>query len=264
MNVSKPLLPGARPLFLIGCPRSGTTFTANLLNSHPEVLMTSETAVFILADDIIKKAREGVASGINYGKQYHGLLSDMLARNYRSLIEAYYERIADEQQRQYLSYWGEKHPHMHECIDRVEAEFPGARYVYIVRDPRDSACSIADMIGVDYVSAINNWKVFADAYEAFVATLAPNRVLTLRYEDIVDDYYAAATTVFKWLELPIAAQVLDFIHAAKDIDAHTTRTKKNFVAKSIGRWKGRLGSNDIDLTNALVGDYLDKYGYGAA
>lgn len=264
MSAARSFLPGARPLFLIGCPRSGTTFTANLLNSHPEVLMTSETAAFILADDVIKKARKGVVSGINYGKQYHGLLAEMLARSYRPMIEAYYERIASEQQRGYLSYWGEKHPHMHECLERVEADFPDACYVYVVRDPRDSTCSIADMIGTDYASAINNWKVFSDAYEAFVANLAPDRLMTLRYEDIVGDYYSAANAVFGWLQLPIAAQVLEFIHSAKDIDAHTTRTKRDFVTESVGRWKTQLDSKDIDLTNALVGDYLDKYGYGTA
>lgn len=263
MSATPRLLGGARPLFLIGCPRSGTTFTANLLNSHPEVLMTSETAAFMLANDVIKKASEGISAGINYGKQYHKLLAATLADNYRALLEAYYERIAREQERSYLSYWGEKHPHMYECIDRVDAAFPDACYIYVVRDPRDSACSIADMGGVAYIPALENWKQFSDAYEAFVSTIAPERILTIRYEDLVDDYYASANRIFTWLDLPVAAQVLEFVHASKGTDAHATTVRKNFAAQSRGRWQQRITTEDLAATKALVGGFMDKYRYGA-
>lgn len=262
MSAGPTLLGGASPLFLIGCPRSGTTFTANLLNSHPEVLMTSETAAFMLADDVIGKASNGIKSGIVYGKQYHTLLAEMLAENYRPLLEAYYERIAREQGRTYLSYWGEKHPHMYECIGRVDAAFPDARYIYVVRDPRDSACSIADMGKVAYMDALRNWKAFSDAYEAFVSTVARERILTIRYEDIVENYYAAAHRVFTWLDLPVAAQVLEFVHASKGTDAHATTVRKNFAAESRGRWQQKITKEDLAATKALVGEFMDKYGYG--
>lgn len=262
MNMPNTLLSGARPLFVIGCPRSGTTFAANLLNSHPEVLMTSETAAFILVDDVIKKSEQGVRSGINYGKQYHKLLSGMLAEQYRPMLQAYYERIAAEQKRSYLSYWGEKHPHLHECIDRIDSEFHDACYIYIVRDPRDSTCSIADMIKVDYRSAINNWKIFSDAYEKFVAKLSPERVLTIRYEDMVEDYYASAGAMFDWLDLPMAPQVLEFIHKSKGTDAHAAGVRKDFAANSRGRWQQRLTVEDMAATRSLVGGFMDKYRYG--
>ena len=98
----------ARPLFLIGCPRSGTTFTTRLLNSHPRLLLTNESAVFMLLDDIIKKSGKGIASGILYGKDYHTLLSSLMSDNYRRLIESFYSRIAGVEGRAKLDYWGEK------------------------------------------------------------------------------------------------------------------------------------------------------------
>lgn len=261
MNGEARLLAGARPLFLIGCPRSGTTFMANLLNSHPEVLMTSESAAFMLGDDIIRKSEQGIASGINYGKQYHKLLSSMLADSYRDMLEGFYERIAREQGRSYLSYWGEKHPHLYECLDRVDASFPDACYVYALRDPRDSACSIADMSKTDYVPALENWKKFSDAYEAFVEKLAPERLLTVRYEELVDDYYAGANRIFTWLDLPVAAPVLEFVHGSKGADAHASTVRKNFARDSRGRWQRRLSAGDLAATRRLLGDFMDKYGY---
>lgn len=255
------LVDGARPLFLIGCPRSGTTFAANLVNAHPEVLLTSETAAFMLLDDVIKRSDAGIRSGITYGKQYNKLLSSMLSDSYRLLLETFYERIAREQKRDYLSYWGEKHPHLHDCIERIDAVFPDACYIYLVRDPRDSTCSIAEMVSVDYLSAIGNWKTFADAYESFVDGLAPERVLTVRYEDMVGDYYGAAERIFDWLDLPVAAEVLAFLHRSKSVDAHATGRRRDFAKVSRGRWQQRLKKEELIATRALVGDFMDKYSY---
>lgn len=262
MSAGASLLGGARPLFIIGCPRSGTTFTANLLASHPEVLMTSETAAFMLLDDLIDKTSQGIKSGINYGKQHHELLSRMLAENYRPLLEAFYERIAREQGRSFLSYWGEKHPHMYECIDRVDAAFPDACYIYVVRDPRDSACSIADMGKVGYLEALENWKAFSDAYEAFASSVAQERILTIRYEDVVENYYAAANRMFTWLDLPVASGVLEFVHESKGKDAHATNVRKDFASESRGRWQQRVAQDDLAATRNLVGAFMDKYQYG--
>jgi hypothetical protein len=62
------LLAGAEPLFLVGAARSGTTILAKILNSHPKILMTDETAVFLALSGLIEKSREGVSAGLWYGK----------------------------------------------------------------------------------------------------------------------------------------------------------------------------------------------------
>ena len=48
---------GARPLFLLGAPRSGTTYAARLLDAHPEVLMTDEVRVFTFFEHAVFNAR---------------------------------------------------------------------------------------------------------------------------------------------------------------------------------------------------------------
>ena len=100
----------ATPLFPIGIPRSGTTFLAKALNSHPEVLMTNETAVFILLNETIKNSRIGIKAGILYGKQYHNLWAEHLSENAKELIESFYAKICRENNIGRLKYWGDKHP----------------------------------------------------------------------------------------------------------------------------------------------------------
>ncbi|HEX5327975.1 MAG TPA: sulfotransferase, partial [Acetobacteraceae bacterium] len=230
------MLESATPLFLIGCPRSGTTFTARLLNSHPEILMTNETAVFLLLDDIIRKSRTGIEAGILYGKDYHLLLGELLETNYREMIQVFYEKIAHTENRTRLAYWGEKHPHMTMCLDRVEHMFPDARYIYLVRDPRDTAASIAKMRNVSFMEALNNWKVFSDLYEAFVPRLPADRLLLVRYETLVANYEGEAARMLQWLGVPTTPEVEEFLSNYKNADAHSMATGKDFATESVGRW----------------------------
>lgn len=258
----------ARPLFVIGAPRSGTTFVARLLNAHPRVLMTNETAVFLLLDDIVKKARKGVASGILYGKDYHELLADLVQERSGSFIEDYYERIAQCAGKSELSYWGEKHPHLSQCLKFVTSLYPNALYVHVMRDPRDSACSIARMNSAPFLRALTNWKRFADLYEGFMKSLAPARCHRIRYEALVEDYRGEARRLFHWLGLEVSPEVDEFLGRYSHVDAHRmgalVKPEVDFRRTSVGRWKREVAPEDLPEVERLVGDYLEKYGYERA
>ena len=44
----------SQPLFVIGSPRSGTTFFVQMLNCHPAIYITNETRIFVLLKDMIE------------------------------------------------------------------------------------------------------------------------------------------------------------------------------------------------------------------
>jgi hypothetical protein len=43
----------SQPLFVVGSPRSGTTFLVRMLNQHPAIHITNETRIFVLLKDMI-------------------------------------------------------------------------------------------------------------------------------------------------------------------------------------------------------------------
>ena len=106
----------ATPLFLIGAPRSGTTILARLLNAHGQILLTNESAVFLQLNAIVAKSREGVRSGILFGKAYHELWAAHLRSQVKALVEPFYGRIARQEGKEQPKYWGEKHPHLKDCL----------------------------------------------------------------------------------------------------------------------------------------------------
>ena len=258
-------LSDAEPLFLIAPPRSGTTITAALLNAHPQILMTNETAVFIDLEERIRKSIAGAKMGVAYGKSFHTLWAEHISENAKWLIETYYEKIAEIESKQALRYWGDKHPHFLQCIEFVDQLYPQAKYIYLVRDPRDTICSLAKMRKIRIKQATKLWRIFVAVFEKFVLDTGPSRVITVRYEDLVGDYIAQTTRVLESLGLEMDDQVLEFINQNRDFDAHlkltAIRKRFNFKTNSVGRWKKQLSSNEKRYTTRAAADYIKKYHY---
>lgn len=262
------LIRHARPLFLIGVPRSGTTLLARILNSHPEILLSNETAVFLLLNEIIAKSYKGVQSGILYGKQDHELWARYLDTRARDMIQEYYAQIAAKEKRTSLVYWGEKHPHLFQCLDWLQKHFSEALYIYIVRDPRDAACSIAEMNKVTHRSSLMNIRIFVRQYEKFVSLCPEDRVLSIQYEDLVSDYTGVTRRILDRLGLAISPEVDQFIEKYKDVDSHNVKSfrliKRNFKEGSVGRWKKEMNEEDVAFAEQELNAYLQKYGYERA
>lgn len=257
----------ATPLFPLGSPRSGTTLLTRILNAHPKILMTDETTVLLQLYEIITKSRIGRPAGIIYGKSYTDLWADHLQEHSKQLIDSYYERIRVIESKEQLSYWGEKHPHHSQghCLKFIEELYPTCRYIYIVRDPRDTALSIAAMNKIEFSKALNTWKLFADRYEKYFDSLSKQNFFHLRYEDLVANYADVSKRMFEWLGLEFTEEVNQFLRDYKDVDAHTIRRhwrqKANFGEQSVERWKRELTKPDRDYARNIAGTYMDKYGY---
>ena len=253
----------ARPLFLIGAPRSGTTILTKLLNAHSEILLTNETAVFLQLNEMIAKSDVGVRAGILFGKVYHRLWASHLRGHARHLIETFYEKISKQENKTAVKYWGEKHPHLNACLPLVYELYPEATYIYAVRDPRDVACSIAEMNGVPVRKAIRNWRRFADTYEAFVESLPPEKLVVVKYEHLVSDYESVLSNLVNVLGLSMDDTFLQYINENKDRDSHNPGDSSvlDYSEKSAHRWTREMSNEDLVHVESMCSEFLSKYGY---
>ena len=256
-------LDDARPLFLIGAPRSGTTILAKLLNGHREVLMTHETAIFLQLDHLINNSRIGSRAGTPFGKSYNELWAGHLHDHAKQLIETFYSRIAAQEKKPRLRYWGEKHPHLNRCLPFLTKLFPDAMYVYAVRDPRDTACSIAKMTGVSRSDALTNWGRFAKVYEDFADATTPERVTVVRYEDLVIDYESAMSNVFNVLGLELDAAASEFLAENKNKPSHNPRAVQriDYAEKSVGRWQREMSEEERAYAMTIGCRFMLRHGY---
>jgi hypothetical protein len=117
-------------------------------------------------------------------------------------------------------------------IDALCRLFPAARFVHLVRDGRDVAHSLSrvewwpghtvwwdgrtaaamEASGIDRLSiAARNWVRDTEEVNAGLRRLAPERVMTVRYENLVADPLATMQAVCAFLDLPATEDYLGII-----------------------------------------------------
>jgi hypothetical protein len=258
----------ASPLFVLGVPRSGTTMLARLLNSHPNVIQTYEAAPFLVFGFMVNNAKLSAvepAHPILHGKEYQNLWAAQLETSARDVIEAFYEQVRLQEHKEHIVYWGDKHPHNNAYLPMINRLYPRARYIYIVRDPRDVACSIKEMEQIDIEQVLAIWQEISGDYERFQSTKPAEQLYLARYEDIVADYVGEMTRLMQWLELPCEASFIETVRRRQGEDFHRPDKAStfDFSKRSVARWQRCLSADEAQQVATRASDYMVKYGYAA-
>lgn len=141
-------------IFVVGCPRSGTTLLQGMLAGNPEMHTFPETFFFTTAYPQNKIKRFLSWPSLNTWRYFPKLLSDMgrpdliddfrvkiFERDYHSAYLAVMDLLTIESRRKN---WLEKTPrHLH-CIKEIASRVPNAIFVHIVRDGWDVVASLVE------------------------------------------------------------------------------------------------------------------------
>jgi LPS sulfotransferase NodH len=274
--------------FVCGAPKSGTTWLQRLLDAHPQVVCSGEghfveelvlpimrirdryNQVLAQADDVVYE-----------GNPYHPKLSDRdLVPHIKSLIITLMQKRLKPGARAI----GDKTPRYYDFLDRLKILFPDARFLHIVRDPRDVAVSLfyhGARRGWDTLvvgSAMRRHLVFSamqnflDAVEKFARFSAadPTRCLEVRYEDLSAEPRPILQAAFDLLGVPATTQAIDEVVASASFENWSARARgqedaQSFFRKGIvGDWKTALHRDEIDDINAVCGTVMRQKNYSVA
>ena len=243
-----------RLVFVVGCPRSGTTFLAGAIGSLPGFVDLGEVAP-------VKAAVPRLV----------GLAPEDAARQLRRILA-----VARRAGLVGAVRGVEQTPEMAFLVDVVARAYPDARIVHIVRDGRDVACSLlargwlsaartgADDAGARYGAhtrfwvepertdefrAVSDARRTAWAWRRYVTAARSARaaVFELRYEDLVADPEPEAARLAAHLgtdPAPLAAALRA---------AH---------AESVGRHRAELAPEQLADVLVEAGALLTELGYG--
>lgn len=193
---------------MVGRPRSGTKLLRDLLNRHPDVgIPLTETTFYPRITDAMGPFRprdpafraalrarmERSPFWWDLRRQEHPGLATALGQGLRApdwpgFFEAICRSFATEPGRRV---WGAKAPGYLERMERVRRLHPDARFVHIVRDPRDVAASARAAWGSSL--RLCGWRWAAGMAAADAATEA--RLLEVRFEELVADPEAVTRRV---------------------------------------------------------------------
>lgn len=278
-----PMPPGAgRPVFVGGCPRSGTTLLRTMLNSHPDLAVPHETRFVVLAwrrrnlfGDLTKaENRREVARWVVEEPKGRfsriGVPEDELVEAFAaapptlgSLMATCFNRYAE---RNGKPRWGDKRPSYAQNLDALFAMFPDAQFVNVVRDPRACVASMGkwwDGWG-RLASAVEIWERTDKTVQSALDRLPSDRITEVRYEDLVTDPQRTLESLCAFLALDAAGvpAMLDY-HSGSDLP--TGRLHENAAKPvstgSLQLWADELDDPEIAFVEDVLADRLRHHHY---
>jgi Sulfotransferase family len=210
----------AAPIFVIGTGRSGTTLLRLMLCAHPRIYITHEASFYVW--ESIHGRRGPLDAFLAYYFQTHSFrwlrldpsrVTASLPSSPPRLADVYAGVMREKAASYGRPRFGDKTPSHAAHLGRVFEDFPGARVVHIVRDPRDTALSLSRMPW-----ACASLQANAGLCEIERKQVAPyrDRMLQIRLEDLLAAPQDTMKEVLAYVGEPWDDAVLDHARHAPD------------------------------------------------
>jgi hypothetical protein len=193
-----------RPVFVVGCPRSGTTLLSLMLHAHPRLAIPPETRFLIstwrerhrfgdlstdtqrraLAKACVRKKSRITDLDLDPDEVRDAILAapPTIGSAFGTVFRLYAERHG-------AARWGDKRPAYFQEVDVLLRLFPDAQVVHVVRDARANVASLKSMPWWPYgsIGSMATWAQ-AEWCSRRNAHRLPSHVFhVVRYESLVAD-----------------------------------------------------------------------------
>ncbi|HET6534205.1 MAG TPA: sulfotransferase [Actinoplanes sp.] len=250
-----------RPIFLVGCQRSGTTMLRLVLDSHSRISCGPETRFLPDLRRIVHADWERLA---RFGFPREDWL--------RRIAEFFGGVHADYAAGRGKARWADKTPLYALSVDFVAEVFPDAQIVHVIRDGRDVVVSHRKRFGYwSAVKCVVKWPRYIRAARASGARLPSAQYHEVRYEAAVADPDKTLRSLFEFLGEPWEEGVLEYAGRAHDVaDKYTVEADQRRAAAGTGAaiYASRVGTHrrELDpflrlLMRIFAGRMLRELGY---
>lgn len=271
----------ARPVFIAGADRSGTTLMFALLASHPNISMVRRTNMWRyfhrrygdLGDP--HNLERCLDAMIRYRRMHH--LQPDADRIRREFLqgESTYGRLfalvhEHHAERAGKARWGDKSLHTEHFAGRVFEEFPDARIIHMVRDPRDRYASVRKRHGRDLsrVGAATGRWLDSTTKGRRNQERFPERYLIVRYEDLARDPEATLRRVCAFIQEDYSQAMLSMEGASEHRGGGNSSfgdlERGAISIRGIGRFVSVLSPSEVAFIELVAGRSMEALGYERA
>jgi hypothetical protein len=266
-----------RMLFIIGAPRSGTSWLQAMIGAHPSVCTTVELTLFSKYTAPWIKAWNNESDNIEQGRWVQGLpflwTEGEFYNFLREFIAKVYERVADPNPN--ATHILDKHPGYSLYVKDIHKLLPDAQFIHLIRDGRDVVCSMMaarrDM-GFGTAAVTESAKVWRQHIQAARdAHSCDGKYLEVRYEELLSSGKRVLKTVFEFCGLSVGDEELadivwehqfDRMKARRQsADERVLTSPSHYRKGKIGSWKEDLSPIQRYFFDEIAGDLLVELGY---
>jgi len=267
-----------KTVFLVGCPRSGTTWLQIILGSHPGIATVRETHLFDRYLSDIYARYEGEAEKL--GKDGLRIL----------LNEARLDQLCRQFADGVLAEIAATKPGCTVVLEKTASQiwssrmmqrlYPDAYFLHIVRDPRAVAASMlayakeswANEGDPDVLTAAEAWYSAVTIGHRDLAALG-EKLIEIRYEDLVESPDATLAGILQRLALdPMFYDRTQFsIEAVKRRGTAGSpldpawENRENFFRRGMASgWVDELSPAQIAVVEGVCADLMAEFGYQPA
>ena len=278
-------------LFVVGAARSGTTMLQRMLDAHPLLAVVNETywlprkyrertgltrdgqvtaALFPLLLNSPKFERMG------FGKDdLQRIADDGAPIRYVDFVGALFGEYARRQGKQLA---GDKTPGYVRRMAQLHELWPEARFVHIIRDPRDVCLSLLDWPGGErtagqfgtwhldrVVSSALYWRYSVAMGREAGEVLGTGLYCETRYEDLVAATESELGRLCDFLTIPCDPAMQTY-HVGRSRPKPGRSSKAQWLPPTRGLrdWTTQLAAHDRAAIEVAVGELLDEFRYPPA
>jgi len=281
-------------VFIVGCPRSGTTLLQRMVNAHPQVAIAPESHWIphlyekpwalkengLVEHKLVRElaahpkfARMGI--GREELKKLEKLGRTGYPLTYSRLVTAIFDLYGKAHGKRLV---GDKTPDYVRRIGILHKLWPEARFVHVIRDGRDVCLSMREWSKArpkpgdfmtwknDPVSTAAWWWGFNVRHGREAGrSLASRLYYELRYEALVACPREECERLCGFLELPFDEAMLRFHEDRVRPDPGLEQKRAGLpVTPGLRDWKSHMPALEIECFEAAAGDMLDELNYPRA
>jgi hypothetical protein len=281
----------ATPFFIIGNPRSGTTLLRLMLNQHDEIVVPPECGFSVwlsdqfevkdFSSDQVKmefvsqvvKSRKFETWGLNE-QEINDFVQHQQCHSYQEAVLAIYLFYAFKNGRT-PHLVGDKNNFYINHLEKIDSLFDAPKYIFIVRDGRDVACSYLALQSIDITSkysprlsgeimeiakewTANNTRIisYLDGF--------PERSLLIKYEKLISAPETELVQVCEFFDIEYQPKMLTYYKNNDEPNDFLVWKKKTLLppdSTNFGMYKKLLPTDEIKTFNDLAKAPLSYFGY---
>lgn len=278
------------PIFIVGCPRSGTTLLQSLLATQDKVHSLIETHFFsviikkmelddsqLIKTDFLNSVFESLKEymDLEFSQTVQETLwtyseNGRLSLKYFFEIIVYSHLVQQVPQNQFGNIrWIEKTPSHFQCLDLISELYPKAKFLCIIRNPVPVILSRRENIMVDNTLSVTKlarqWNKMIKKVETFKNKF-PDKIMIILYEDLVSDLIKTMTSVVNFLRIKLdVKKFYNFGETSSDFilpwEKWKDEVKTGKIQNTNSKWMHQAKILDFFLVYLVTGKYMRKYKY---
>ena len=270
------------PFFIVGSGRSGSTLLRIMLASHSRIAIPPETWFLLpLVEEIpidrvlnteeLARAIVLMTSDYRWPDMQMSVdelkvrASHLVEPRMRDLVELVY---ATQLRASGKARWGDKTGPYVKIIPQLSRLFPGARFIFLVRDGRDVTKSWQNLMryGISVHQNAIEWTEASRWERKWSASKYADTMLCVRYEDLVLDPEPTLRRICDFIGEQFEPQMLAWQQKVEHLVPSRERHIHSKLARSMSdddveRWRREMSGTELFVAEALMQRDLRRFGY---